>query len=81
MRTGRLGRGEQVVGALRAEPVREREAFVEVLDVGEAAQPGHLVDHDIGLGLPDGLLDRRAIEPVHGDRLGPELVEAALPAE
>ena len=61
------------------EAVRDREPSVEVLEVREVAQRGHLVDHDLGVGARDGLLDLGAIKAVHDHRLRPEFVKPAGP--
>ena len=60
--------GEQVVGALGAEPVGQREVALEVAQVDGARQRGELVDDHLGLGLGDRLGDRVGVERVGDDR-------------
>jgi hypothetical protein len=68
--------GEQRVGALRPEPVRLREAAVEVLEVAQAAERGRLVDDRVRPGGDDGIAHRGRVEQVEHDRLGALLAQA-----
>ncbi|WP_407691669.1 hypothetical protein [Pseudonocardia thermophila] len=70
---GRRGRGQQVVGARRAEPDRPSEPAVHVLDVGLAGvdrrDRRHLVDDDDRGGLHHGVVHGLGVEPVHHNRI------------
>jgi hypothetical protein len=57
-----------MIGALRAQPVGEREGPVEVLRVDPAGQRRHLVHYGIGLGRRDRLAHGAAVESVDHDR-------------
>jgi hypothetical protein len=70
-RPGGQGPLEQVVGALGAQPVGERELPVEVLEAGRPGQPGQLVDDGLRRGAPQRLDDRVPVEGVGDDRVGP----------
>jgi len=69
-RPGRLRRLQQVVGALGAQPVGEREKLVELLQVERAGQAGHLVDDRLRFRPQHRLPDRRPVQPVGDGRLG-----------
>jgi hypothetical protein len=71
----RDGRGDEVVGPLRAQLVRGGEHPVEVLEVHRDRQRGHLMHDRIGLGAGDRLSDGDGIEPVDDDGLGAEPTE------
>ena len=67
---GSLGSGEQVVGAFGAEPVRQREALVELLELDAASERRHLVYDDL---RPDRIhrgLHRGGVEAVRQHHLG-----------
>ena len=63
-----------MVGALGAQPVRERERLLEPTQV-DRAEGGHLVDDHLRLGLGDGPGDRLGVEAVGGHRGRAELAE------
>jgi hypothetical protein len=68
----RVGRGKEMLGALRAQLVGHCEPLVEVLEVGRAGERRHLVDDGIRLGPGDRLSDAGGVEAVDDDRLGAE---------
>ena len=78
---GRLGRGQQVVRPLGAQPVGGREPAVRMLDIGLASvrhgNRGHLVHDHLRPGSRHRLTDRRRVQPVHHDRLGAQLLQQA----
>jgi hypothetical protein len=61
---GSPGSGEQVVGAFGAQPVRQREALVELLEVDPTLERRHLVDDDLRPGGVDRRLHRGGVETV-----------------
>jgi len=67
---------EQVIRALRAEAVGERELLVEVLEVRYPGQAGELVDDDIRPGCSDRLEDRRPVKRVCDDTDGAGLAQS-----
>jgi hypothetical protein len=75
VRPCRLGRGEQVLGALGAQAVGHGEALVDVAEVEVAAQRGHLVDDRVGRRSRDGAHDGLAVQAVHQDGVGPEVAQ------
>ena len=78
---GRLGRGQQVVRPLGAQPVGGGEPPIDVLDIGLAGvrhgNCGHLAHDRVRPGLGHRLTDRHRIQPVHHDRLGAQLRQQA----
>jgi hypothetical protein len=66
--------GEQVVGALGAQPVGHRERLVEVAAEREAAQRGELVHDDVGPRAHDRLAQPGGVERVDDRRLGAHVV-------
>ena len=68
---GSLGSGEQVVGALGAEPVRQREAVVELLEVDPALQRRHLVYDDLRADRLHRSFHRGSVEAVREDDARP----------
>jgi len=50
--------------------LRGRELRVEVLEVRDSGEGGHLVDDDVGFAAHHGARDRCAIEAVGDDRVG-----------
>jgi hypothetical protein len=69
-RAGLARAGEQVVGALRAEAVGEREGAVEVAQAGQVAERGELMDDRVGPRGGDRGDDRVAVQAVGDHRLG-----------
>ena len=61
---------EQRVGAFGAEAVGLRKRLVGVLEVGQAAERGRLVDDRFGSDGRHGLLHGARVEQVEHDRLG-----------
>jgi hypothetical protein len=61
--------GEQVVKTFGAQAVRFGELAVEMLEIGQAGESGHLVDHHLGFGACDRVADRRRVQPVHNHGL------------
>ena len=62
--------GEQVIGALRAQPVGHGERLVEVAAELERGQRGELVHDDVGPRGEHGLAHGGGVERVEDDRLG-----------
>ena len=77
--TGRLGRGQQVVDPLAAEPVGGGEEAVGLPQVGLAGvrhgKARHLVHDRVRPGRGHRLAHRRRIQPVHHDALGAQLLQ------
>ena len=69
-------RGQQVVRALGAQPVRQLEALLEAAEV-DAGQRGQLMDDRVRLRLRHGGHDRVAVERVEHDRLGAQIPDQA----
>jgi len=66
---------EQRVGALGPEPVRLREAAVEVLEVAQAGEGGGLVDDRVRPRGGDGVSHRVAVEQIEHHRLRTECAQ------
>ena len=78
---GRLGRGQQVIGSLDAQPVGVREIPVGMLHVDLAgvgkAEPRHLVHDHLRPGPGHRLTDRRRVQPVHHDAIRAQICQHA----
>jgi hypothetical protein len=76
---GRLGRRQQVIGALAAQPVGEREEAVSPPQVGPAGvrlgQCRHLVHDRVRPGRGHRLAHRRRVQPVHHDAVGAQSLQ------
>jgi len=70
---GRLGRGQQVIRPLSAQPVGGGKPPIEVLNIGLAAvsrtNRGHLVHDHVRPGYGHRLTDRQPVQPVHHDAI------------
>ena len=78
-RAGLVGGGDEVAGALAAQPVREREVALDRPRVQAAGDRGELVDHGLRPGLRDGGVHRRGVERVGDDGLGTGGLELVRP--
>ena len=74
---GRLGRGEQVIGPLGAQPVGGGEPPIHVPHIGHTGDRGHLVHDHVRSGRGHRLTDRHRIQPVHHDGIGAQLLQHA----
>ena len=74
--TGGARRGQEVVGAFGAQPVRQLEALLEAAEV-DAGQRGQLMDDRVRLRLRHGGHHRVAVERVEHDRLGAQIPDQA----
>ena len=77
LHSDRLAGGEQIVGSLGPQPVRQRERAVEMTHVG-GADRGQLVHDDIRLRLGDSPRDLVGIEGVRDHRRGSEVAKQRL---
>ena len=78
----RLGRGEQVVGALGPQAVGLGELLGELAEVADVREGRGLVDDHLGLRRRDRGFHGLAVEDVEDDRLGAEpRRSSSLPAE
>jgi hypothetical protein len=68
---------QEVIGALRAQAVGQREAAIDVAEV-DPLERGELVDDHLGLGLGDRMRDRVGVERVGHDGPGAEHAQQVL---
>ncbi len=78
---GRLGRGQQVIRPLDAQPIGGGEPPIQVPEIGLAGvsgtDRGHLVHDRVRPGLGHRLTNRRRVQPVHHDGTGAQLLQQA----
>jgi hypothetical protein len=72
-------RGQQVVGALGAQPVGGGDHALGAAERGRPAERGELVHDHLGLGPGDRAGDRLRVERVHDHRFGAQAREAFGP--
>ena len=76
---GRRGRRQEVAGALRPQPVGEREGLVELAKVQVAGKRGRLVDDHLGSDTCHGLPYRGRVQHIQHQRLRPGLAQPGRP--